>query len=247
MPADERAVPADEAAPPADERAAPAEAVEERPPSPSAAAQGGATPQGATPPPSRQQAPSPSARTAPSAIAGAGAARAPEVEERLGGAAAMGAPPRTEAADVLGVEQVRTKTVADVVPAKATADVAPAMAVAAEALAREAPRAMARERLTLVASDQQAAIAVPGLPILAVETGRGDLPAGTLRVLQLLDTDTLELLHLPAGADPSAVTGPGGAGRTEVAVRYGAGWLLGRAHRPADVIEALLARVTGGG
>jgi hypothetical protein len=88
---------------------------------------------------------------------------------------------------------------------------------------------------------------VPGLPVLSIETVGADLPAGTLRVLQLLDGDTLELLHLPAGVDPSTVAGPGDAGRTQVAVRHGAGWLLGRAHVSTEVLEALLARVTGGG
>lgn len=220
----ERVVPAEERAVIEAERAAPAQA-EEAPPAPAPAT-----------PRTRRQA----AAGEPTPDAAARVADAPEVEvpvadERLAGAAALAGPPRAETA----------------------AGVAPSMAVTAGVRAGELSRELAQSRAVAVAAEQgpavrpaagqEGVIAVPGLPILSVETGRADLPAGTLRVLQLMEADTLELLHLPAGADPSAVSGPGDARRTEVAVRYGAGWLLGRAHASAEVIEALLARVTGGG
>jgi len=86
---------------------------------------------------------------------------------------------------------------------------------------------------------------VPGLPVLALTRGDRDLPEGALRVLQLLEGDTLELIHLPAGSDPGGVTRPDD-GRTQVAVRYGAGWLVGRARAPREAVETLLTRVTGG-
>jgi hypothetical protein len=141
-------------------------------------------------------------------------------------------------------------------PSPAAPAVAPSMALTAEARAGQASRALTRSgAMVRAAADESArfargdagAISVPGLPVVSVGTGGADLPAGTLRVLQLLEGDTLELLHLPAGVDPSTVTGTGDAGRNQVAVRYGAGWLLGRGRASVEVLEALLARITGGG
>ncbi|MHB1194922.1 MAG: anti-sigma factor family protein [Longimicrobiales bacterium] len=146
--------------------------------------------------------------------------------------------------------------VASPVPPPAAPAVAPSMALTAEARPGQASRVLARSGAMMRAAEDESvrwargdagAISVPGLPVVSVGEGGTDLPAGTLRVLQLLEGDTLELLHLPAGADPSTVTGSGDAGRNQVAVRYGAGWLLGRAHASVDVLESLLARITGGG
>jgi hypothetical protein len=220
----------------------------------------------AVPAPAVEQAEAPAAAVEEAAGSRTGAAAAVVAEERVAGVVAAPEPARAELADVAEAEQVEPKSaeaaldtlrrtlaagrgqVAGILgdssaprfaPSVAARAVAPSMAVTAEARAGEEESARQARR-------DLGVISVPGLPVLSVETGRADLPAGTLRVLQLLDGDTLELLHLPAGTDPSALTGPGDAGRTQVAIRYGPGWLLGRAHASTEVLEALLARVTGG-
>jgi anti-sigma factor RsiW len=122
----------------------------------------------------------------------------------------------------------------------ARADVASEFAARVRAMPRAGEPEMAR-----YAEEDLSSIAVPGLPVLALTGGDRDLPAGALRVLQLFEGDTLELIHLPAGSDPGSVPRPDG-GRTQVAVRYGAGWLVGRARAPREAVETLLARVTSG-
>jgi hypothetical protein len=214
----------------AEERAVPAEVAEEP------AAGAGA--------PGRAEAP------APAPAGGGGAVEVQAVQEHAADVVAGAEAARAEVAGVAG---------ADPVAPRAARVAAPSMAVSGEARGGELTRALVRpqaDQAKVAAAEADAArwargdagaIAVPGLPVLSVEDAREDLPAGTLRVLQLLEADTLELLHLPAGVDPSAVAGPGDRTRTQVAVRYGAGWLLGRAHASAEVLETLLARVTGGG
>jgi len=162
---------------------------------------------------------------------------------------------RGQVAAILGDSGAARPTTSAAAPSPAAPVVAPSMSLTAEARAGQVSRVLTRSGAMVRGAEDESvrwaredagAISVPGLPVVSVARGGADLPAGTLRVLQLLEGDTLELLHLPAGADPSTVTGSGDAGRNQVAVRYGAGWLLGRAHASVEVLEALLARVTGG-
>jgi hypothetical protein len=219
------------------------------------------------PAPAAVEAPGRGAAPAPAAAAGAGAGAVDpqalveraadavvEAEVRLPGVSGA-QPDRAEIAAVAGAA-VGAPGVAPAGVPRAAPEAVPPMLVAGEARGAELSRVLTRSQATMLAAGDEAAlrsraaegaIAVPGLPVLSVEAAREDLPAGTLRVLQLLDGDTLELLHLPAGVDPSAVGGPGDPGRTQVAVRHGAGWLLGRARAAAEVLDSLLARVTGGG
>ncbi len=196
---------------------------------------------------------------APPATSDAGAVAAPAAEEVVPKTADVAldtlrrtlAAGRGQVAAILGDSSARRPA-----PSPGAPTVAPSMALTAEARAGQASRVLTRSGTMVRAAEDEAAhwargdagaISVPGLPVVSVGEGGADLPAGTLRVLQLLEADTLELLHLPPGADPSTVTGSGDAGRNQVAVRYGGGWLLGRAHVSVDVLESLLAQVTGGG
>ncbi len=163
---------------------------------------------------------------------------------------------RGQVAAILGDSGAARPAPSPAAPSPAAPAVAPSMSLTAESRAGQVSRVLTRSGAMVRGAEDESvrwaregagAISVPGLPVVSVGAGGADLPAGTLRVLQLLEGDTLELLHLPAGVDPSTVTGSGDARRNQVAVRYGAGWLLGRAHASVDVLESLLARITGGG
>lgn len=96
------------------------------------------------------------------------------------------------------------------------------------------------------ASDALGAVIVPGLPLISVERAPAGLPEGTVRALHRVEADTLEVLRLPPGLDPSSLTLAEGDGRTQVSVRRGDGWLVGRARLSSARIAELLARVPGG-
>lgn len=97
------------------------------------------------------------------------------------------------------------------------------------------------------ASEAPASVMVPGLPVLDVRRADAPFPEGTLRVLQRLDGDTLELLHLPPGSEEPSGDANRPDGRTEAVVPLGGGWLLGRARVAPERLRALLALVPGAG
>lgn len=90
---------------------------------------------------------------------------------------------------------------------------------------------------------EELGLGVPGLPYLSVAWAPEGLPEGSVRVLQRVGSDTLEVLHIPADAGISvpwpSVFGP----RNQAVVLRGDVWLLGRAVLPREEIEALLARI----
>jgi anti-sigma factor ChrR (cupin superfamily) len=92
--------------------------------------------------------------------------------------------------------------------------------------------------------DETGSLVVPGLVVLSVSwLDEGGL-AGVVRVRQLLEGgDTLELLHLPSGIDPSALGTLASDGRTELVVPRDGGWLLARAHTTGDTLRALVDRL----
>ncbi|NJD20101.1 MAG: hypothetical protein FIA95_12570 [Gemmatimonadetes bacterium] len=235
---------------------APRSAVEESTASPGAA-QPAAEPRaeaGAPPAAGGAGAPAPESGT------GAGVFAPPREAQRVAGVAAFDEPVRAEVSDVVEEEVLRGKAAETAVAtlrrtlaagraqmAAVLADSAASRLSPSPAAQRIAPSMAVTTEARAGAEAERSALTVPGLPVVFLGPGGPDLPAGTLRVIQLLDGDTLELLHLPAGADPSAITRAVDAGRTQVAVRYGAGWLVGSARVSAETREALLARVTGGG
>lgn len=155
---------------------------------------------------------------------------------------------------------------AKVAPAGEPAPVQPTVPVATPAASRLRPDTRAQEELarrrTEPVAELRAADAlapapsfvanplapprVPGLPVISTERAPLGLPAGTLRVLQLVETDTLELLLLPPGVDPSSLAPPEEDGLTQVSVPRQYVWLVGRARLSQERIRALLALVPGG-
>lgn len=92
-----------------------------------------------------------------------------------------------------------------------------------------------------------ALLAVPGYPVLEVASSSLGHPPGTVRVLQLVLGDTLELLHFPPGGAAPELTLPDGEGRVQV-VRYGPrGWVVAKGPFSRERLEALLDRLLEGG
>lgn len=112
---------------------------------------------------------------------------------------------------------------------------------------RMVTQTLERERLADAASDLTPMV-VPGLPVVSVTSGGEGLPYGAVRVLQRLEGDTLELIHLPGGDAPPLLTREEGDDRTEVVRRSAVGWVVGRARVSRDRLGALLDRMgaTGG-
>jgi hypothetical protein len=100
--------------------------------------------------------------------------------------------------------------------------------------AAAADRSSAEEGVSLV---------VPDLEVIAVlPVGGGSTFAG-VRALQRLETgDTLEVVHLPDGVEPSSLA-PLRAGWSEIVRRRGSGWLVMRARLPEPSLVELLQRL----
>lgn len=99
-----------------------------------------------------------------------------------------------------------------------------------------------------MAAARSMSLVVPGLQVLSVTGLEGAGLMGAVRVRQLLtDGDTLELVHLPPGTDPSVIPPVPDDGRTElVQPRDGGGWLVARAHASREALLDLVRRMDGG-
>jgi len=119
---------------------------------------------------------------------------------------------------------------------------------------REAPptpavqAAQRADRPFLSAGRRSTSLSVPGLEVLSVTGLEGEGLAGAVRVRQLLaDGDTLELVRLPPGSDPSALQPVGGDGRTELVLPRDGGWLVVRARASREALLELVRKMDGGG
>ncbi len=93
--------------------------------------------------------------------------------------------------------------------------------------------------------EEDGTLVVPGLAVVSVEWLEGYERMGAVRVLQLLESgDTLELVHLPVGTDPSVLE-PVSGGRTELVAPRGAGWLVVRAVASREDLQSVLERMNG--
>ncbi|HSM59883.1 MAG TPA: hypothetical protein VK849_03755, partial [Longimicrobiales bacterium] len=109
-----------------------------------------------------------------------------------------------------------------------------------------APRALAAPATTPSVGAGAGSLAVPGLEVLSVSLLEEGGPTGAVRILQRLEPgDTLELVYLPAGTDPSALEPVADDGRIEWVVPRDGGWLLARARIPAEALRELLTRLEG--
>jgi hypothetical protein len=95
-------------------------------------------------------------------------------------------------------------------------------------------------------AEEGASLVVPDLEVITVlPVGGGSTFAG-MRALQRLETgDTLEVVHLPDGVEPSSL-GPLRAGWSEIVRRRGSGWLVMRARLPEPFLVELLQRLEVG-
>jgi hypothetical protein len=114
-------------------------------------------------------------------------------------------------------------------------------AITAEPTAQRQRAANEEER-----DEDSVSLVVPGLEVLDVlPVGQGTTFAG-MRALQRLATgDTLELVHLPGGIDPSFLE-PLAPGQNQLVLQRGAGWLVMRARVPEPYLQELLQRLEGG-
>jgi hypothetical protein len=96
------------------------------------------------------------------------------------------------------------------------------------------------------ADEETESLVVPGLEVLTVENlGEGTAFAGTRSLQRLASGDTLEVIHLPEGVDPSLLA-PLAQGRSQVVRQHVDGWLVMRAPLSLIDLERLLERLEAG-
>jgi hypothetical protein len=117
-------------------------------------------------------------------------------------------------------------------------------ALSADAAAPSLRQGAANEVATR--DEDSVSLVVPGLEVLDVlPVGQGTTFAG-MRALQRLESgDTLELVHLPGGVDPSLLPALR-LGWNELRVPRGAGWLVMRAPVSERYLTELLQRLEAG-
>lgn len=114
---------------------------------------------------------------------------------------------------------------------------------AGTALTRGIERGAAGDEARGDSASEPGSLVVPGLEVLSIVwREEGVVPAG-VRVIQRLGADQeLELIHLPAGFDPSAVD-PAEQGVNELVVPRDQGWLILRAPLEEAELRLLLERM----
>lgn len=110
-------------------------------------------------------------------------------------------------------------------------------------LTRGVDRGVAADEARGDSVSEPGSLVVPGLEVLSIVwREEGVVPAG-VRVIQRLDEgQELEVIHLPAGFDPSAV-GPAEEGINELVVPRDQGWLILRAPVEESELRLLLERM----
>ena len=94
--------------------------------------------------------------------------------------------------------------------------------------------------------EDSVSLVVPGLEVLDVlPVGQGTTFAGMRALQRLASGDTLELVHLPEGIDPSFLP-PLAPGHNQLVLQRGAGWLVMRAPVPEPYLQELLQRLEAG-
>jgi hypothetical protein len=87
-------------------------------------------------------------------------------------------------------------------------------------------------------------LVVPGFELIFMEAIEVGSAAGGLRVVQRLTPgDTLELLHLPEGVQPSDLPAPGDEGLGQFSMSRDGLWVVARARRSGQELEVLLERL----
>ncbi len=90
-------------------------------------------------------------------------------------------------------------------------------------------------------------LVVPGLSVVDVAWVEDARVAGVVRIRQMMENgDTLEIMHMPAGSDPSDLGRLPTDSRTELVAPLGGGWIVMRADADQDRLEEYLRRLIGG-
>lgn len=114
---------------------------------------------------------------------------------------------------------------------------------AGAALTRGIERGAAGDEARGDSASEPGSLVVPGLEVLSIVwREEGVVPAGVRVVQRLGDDHELELIHLPAGFDPSAVD-PAERGVNELVVPRDRGWLILRAPLEESELRLLLERM----
>ena len=102
------------------------------------------------------------------------------------------------------------------------------------------------QKLSEVLGDTDALV-VPGLSVVDVAWAEDAGIAGVMRVRQVMENgDTLEIMHLPAGSDPSELARLPADTRTELVAPAGGRWVVLRAHADRDRLADYLRLMMGG-
>ena len=155
---------------------------------------------------------------------------------------------RTDAVPMVRSDSAGQRVAEELRPV-ASADLAEVAQLRAEGALQAAPLdAPSPERSLGRAAEEkeEGSLVVPGLSVVSVAWLEGPEVEGVVRVIQLLESgDTLEILHLPAGMDPS-VLAPLRDGRTELVAPRGGGWLVVRAIASRAILQGVMERMNGG-
>jgi hypothetical protein len=166
-----------------------------------------------------------------------------------GDTSASGLRSRTEAIPMVRTDSAGQR-VGDELRPVASDDLAEVAQLRAEGALQAAPLdAPSPERFLGRAAEEkeeEETLVVPGLSVVSVAWLEGPEVEGVVRVVQLLESgDTLEILHLPAGTDPSVLE-PLRDGRTELVAPRGGGWLVVRAIASRAILQGVMERMSGG-
>jgi len=101
--------------------------------------------------------------------------------------------------------------------------------------------------LSVQPGSDPSSLVVPDLTVVDVASVEDAGVAGIVRVRQIMENgDTLEILHLPEGSDPSDLGRLPSDGRTELVAPHGDGWIVLRAHAEGDDLAEYLRALLGG-
>ena len=139
-------------------------------------------------------------------------------------------------------------------PRVARSAAAPAEIVDVPSPATEERSARAFRRLddaaaakSILSFDEAEGLVVPGLEIIEIAAVEDAQVDGVVLVRQLMENrDTLEIFHLPAGSDLSALPSAPTDGRTQLVAANGEGWIVLHANAERGELERYLERIRGG-
>jgi hypothetical protein len=185
--------------------------------------------------------PTPAAQTTPAAAASPG----PAEIVVPGGARQDTAPPGPQEPQGAAVEPRLVSAITAAGPLRPTA-VAPDVVAGSSAPGRDTDADAPPALPTDATEEESVSLVVPGLEVLDVlPVGEGTSFRGMRALQRLQPGDTLELVHLPEGIEPSSLP-PLREGWSELVRPRGSGWLVMRAPVSEATLAELLQRLESG-